>query len=86
MDPGPTWEKIVLGKSSQNSPMVVQVYILIFWGSIPFVFCLYNTLLQVVSRYELNVLSRSVKGFRKSLYRGVGGWDFWNLCSLVNVL
>ena len=39
------------GKSSQNSPKPV----LIFWSSIPCVFCLYNTLLKVVGYYDLSV-------------------------------
>ena len=38
------------GKSSQNSSKP-----LIFWISIPCVFCLYNTSLKVVSCYDLSV-------------------------------
>ena len=48
---------VVVGKSSQNSSKPV----LIFWSSIPYVFCLY--LIKVVSCYDLNVLSMSVMGF-----------------------
>ena len=62
----------VVGKSSQNSPKPV----LIFWSSIPCVFCLY-TLLKRVGYYDLSVLSMSVMGFQqKSLDGGgwVGGW------------
>ena len=47
---------------------------LIFWSSIPCVFCLY-TLLKVVSYYDLSVLSMSVMGFqKKEVWMGVGGW------------
>ena len=53
-------KKIFLGQSSQNSPKQV----LIFWSSIPCVFCLY-TLLKVVGYYDLSVLSMSVMGFQK---------------------
>ena len=49
-----------IGKSSQNSPKLV----VILWGSIPFVFCLY-TLLKVVSHYGLNDQSMLVMGFQK---------------------
>ena len=57
---------IFLGKSSQNSSKPV----LIFFSSIPCVFCLY-TLLKVVSYYDLSVLSMSVMGFqKKGLYGG----------------
>ena len=52
---------LFVGKSSQNSPKPV----LIFWSSIPCVFCLY-TLLKVVGYYDLSVLSMSVdQGFQK---------------------
>ena len=34
---------------------------------------LYNTLLNIVSYFDLSVLSMSVMGFQKSLDRGVGG-------------
>ena len=44
---------VSFGKSSQNSPKPV----LIFWSSIPCVFCL---LLKVVSYYDLSVLSMSL--------------------------
>ena len=58
------------GKSSQNSPKPV----LIFWSSVPCVFCLYNyTLLKVVRYYDLSVLSMSVMGFQKNFWM-VGGW------------
>ena len=58
------------GKSSQNSPEPV----LIFWSSIPCVFCLY-TLLKVVGYYDFSVLSMSVMGFKKKFGWGVpGGW------------
>ena len=45
---------------------------MIFWDSIPCVFCVY--ILNVVSHYYLSVLSISVMGFQKSLDREVGGW------------
>ena len=57
------------GKSSQNSSKPV----LIFWSSIPYVFCLY-ILLKVVSHYDLSVLSMSVIGFPKKVWMEVGGW------------
>ena len=45
------------------------------------ILCVY-TLLKVVSRYDLGVLSMSVMGFPiKSLDRGVGGWD--EFCSVL---
>ena len=70
MGPGLTRNFVVVGKSSQNSPKPV----LIFWSSIPFVFCLY-TLLKVVGYYDLSDLSMSVMGFQKKLN---GGWvDGW---------
>ena len=53
--PGLTRNFFLLGKSAQNSPKPV----LIFWSSIPCVFCLY-TLLKVVGYYDLSVLSMSV--------------------------
>ena len=61
----------IVGKSSQNSPKSV----LIFWSSIPCVFCLY-ILLKVVGYYDLSVLSMSVSdGFpKKKSGWGVGGW------------
>ena len=49
------------GKSSQNSPILV----LIFLDCIPCAFCLGNTLLKVVSHYDLSVPSMSVMGFPK---------------------
>ena len=55
------------GKSSQNSPKPV----LIFWSSIPCVFCLYP-LLKVVGYYDLSVLSMSVNAFlKKNMVGGV---------------
>ena len=57
------------GKSSQN------ISVLIFWSSIPCVFCLYiyvYTLLKVVGYYDLSVLSMSVMGFQKKSLDG--GW------------
>ena len=42
---------------------------LIFWSSIPCVFCLY-TLLKVVGYYDLSVLSMSVMGFQKKFGLG----------------
>ena len=56
------------GKSSQNSPKPV----LIFWSSIPCVFCLYigPTLLKVVGYYDWSVLSMSVMGFQQKKF----GW------------
>ena len=83
------------GKSSQNSPKPV----LIFWSSIPCVFCLQptrpnGTLLKVVGYYDLSVLSMSVMGFQKKFGWRVGGWgelypiflDFWNLFNFANPL
>ena len=55
------------GKSSQNSPKEV----LIFLSSMPCVFGLY-TLLKVVSYYDLSVLSMSVTVFQKKVWTGVG--------------
>ena len=61
-------EFFFFGKSSQNSPKPV----LIFWSSIPCVFCL-HTLLKVVGYYDLSVLSMSVMCFQKK--KGLdGGW------------
>ena len=45
-----------IGKSSQNSTILV----LIFWGRIQCVFCLYNYMLLKVVHYDLSVLSMSV--------------------------
>ena len=66
------WVQVSLnffGKSSQNSPKPV----LIFWSSIPCVFCLY-TLLKGVGYNDLSVLSMSVMGFQKKNWMGVCGW------------
>ena len=61
---------IVFGKSSQNGSKRV----LIFFSSIPYVFCLY-TLLKVVSYYDLSVLSMLVMGFQQKKFGwGVRGW------------
>ena len=54
------------GISSKNSPKLV----LIFWSSIPRVFCTY-TLLKVVSYYDLSALSMSAMDFQKI------GWIFY---------
>ena len=62
------------GKSSQNSSKTV----VIFWSSIPCVFCLY-ALLKVVGYYDLSVLSMSVMGFKKK-FGWVVGW--WGLSSI----
>ena len=59
------------GKLSQNSPKPV----LIFWSSIPCVFCLY-TLLKVDGYYDLSFLSMSVMGFQKKIGWMVGGFVF----------
>ena len=60
---------VVVGKSSKNCHKPV----LIFWSSIPCVFCLY-TLLKVVSYYDLSALSMSVMCFQKKFGWGwVGG-------------
>ena len=68
--PGLTLNFFFFGKSSQNSPKPV----LIFWSSIPCVFCLY-TLLKFVGYYDLSVLSMSVMVFlEKKFGWGVGGW------------
>ena len=54
-------------KSSQNCSKPG----LIFWNSIQGVFCLYYTLLKVVSyNYDLSVLSMSVMGFQKKVWMG----------------
>ena len=58
-------------KSAQNSPKPV----VIFWSSIPSVFCLLYTLLKVVGYYDLSVLSMAVMGFQKKKFGwSVGGW------------
>ena len=64
--PGFTWNFFVL--SSQNSPKPV----VIFWSSIPCVFCLY-TLLKVVGYYQECSVHVS-DGFKKKVWIGVGGW------------
>ena len=53
-------EFLLLGKSPQNRPKPV----LIFWSSIPCVFCLYIAK-KVVGYYDLSVLSISVMDFKK---------------------
>ena len=60
---------VVVGKSSQNSPKPV----VIFWSSIPCVFCLY-ALLKVVGYYDLSVLSMSVMCFQKKPVWIESGW------------
>ena len=55
-------EFFFFGKFSKNSPKPV----LIFWSSIPCVFCLY-TLLKVVGYYDFSVLSMSVMGFQNEI-------------------
>ena len=78
---GPTClTRIFWGKSS----------VLIFWSSIPCVFCLYNiigpTLLKVVSYYDISVLPMSVMGFQKKFGWGcgwVGGWVWGELYSIL---
>ena len=64
------FRKKKIGKSSKISPIIV----LIFWGRIPCMLCLYIMLLNVVDHYDLSVLSMSMISFQKSLDRGVGGW------------
>ena len=77
------WVQVSLGnffgKSSQISPKPV----LIFWSSIPCVFCLYYRLLKVVVYYDFSVLSMSVMGFHQNLCGWVGQlhpifWEFLN--------
>ena len=69
------WVKVSLGiffcgKSSQNIPIKP---VLIFWSSIPCVFCLQEyALLKAVSYYDFSVRSMSVMGFQKKC--GWGGW------------
>ena len=53
---------------------------LIFWSSIPCVFCLY-TLLKVVGYYDLSVLSMSVMGFQKKF-----GWGWVDGVSSIQLL
>ena len=50
--------------------------VLIFWSSIPCVFCLHvYTLVKVVGYYDLSGLSMSVIVFQKEKFKwGVGGW------------
>ena len=49
-----------IGKSSQ----ICTILVLIFWGRIQCVFCLYTyTILKFVSHYDLSVPSMSVMGF-----------------------
>ena len=69
------WVQVSLGLflygiSSHNIPKPL----LIFWSSIPCVFCLYiYTLLKVDGYYDSSVLSTSVMGFQKKSLIG-GGW------------
>ena len=62
---GLTWKKILNGKSSENSLILV---VLIFGV----VYHVHFTLLKVVSHYDLSVLSMSVMGFQKANWIGVG--------------
>ena len=48
----------------KKRPKIVLLLVMIFWGSIPCVFCLY-TLLKVVGHYHANVLSISVMVSKK---------------------
>ena len=61
-------EKKIIGKSSQNSPILE----LIFWRC---VFCLYTGtfLLKVVTYYDLRVPSMSVMCLKNKFGWGVGG-------------
>ena len=62
---------ICFGEYSKNSPKPV----LIFWNSIPCVFCLYFfALLKVVGYYDLNVLSMSVMVSQKKKTVDGRGW------------
>ena len=72
--PGLTRNFYLFWKSSKNSSKPV----LIFWSSIPHVFCLY-ALLKVVSYYDLSVLSMSVMGFQKKKF----GWVGWALSKFI---
>ena len=65
MGPGLSEFFVLFRKSAQNSPKPV----VIFWSSIPSVFCLLYTLLKVVGYYDLSALSMSVMGFQKKF-----GW------------
>ena len=49
---------------------IIHKLVLIFWSSIPCVFCMY-TLLKVVGYYDLSALSMSVMGFKKKIGWGV---------------
>ena len=64
MGPGLTRNFVVVGKSSQNSPDVLEYYTM----------CILSvyTLLKVVGYYDLSVLSMSVMGFQKKVL--MGGW------------
>ena len=69
-----------------NHPEIaLDQYLLIFWSSIQYVFCLYNTLLKVVSYYDLSVFSMPMIGFQKKIGGSVGGvsstqvyFGFWH--------
>ena len=66
--------KWVGGSRSHSDFFYSPTSVLIFWSSIPCVFCLY-TLLKDVGYYDLSVLSMSVMGFQKTkVWMGVGGW------------
>ena len=62
----------VLENRPKNSPKPVLIY----WSSIPCVFCLNigPTLLKVVGYFDLSVLSMSVMGFQKRKVWMRGGW------------
>ena len=62
-------DKKNIGKSSQNSPIPV----LIFCSSIPCVSVCIYTLLDIVSHYDLSVLSGSVMGFPQKKFGWGGG-------------
>ena len=70
---GLTRKKIIIGKWSQNCPIIVLIY----WGSIPCgFFCIY-TLLIVVSQFDFSVLSMC-DGFPKKVWieQRVGGVSY----------
>ena len=60
---------LFLGKSSRNSPKPV----LIFWSSIPCVFCLY-TLLKIVGYYDFECSVHVSDGLQKKEVWIGGGW------------
>ena len=66
--------QIFFGKSSQNSPK--PVLIISFWSSIPCMICILfvNTLLKVVSYYDLSVDPCQGWVSKKKFGWWVGGW------------